>query len=92
MTNVTQEIHEQIAMTIARRADEVVRKALSERLGYSDWTHEEIEHRVVFLAEKNGAGTYLLDGKPVLWLGPVRFNLVEDGVALLSVDREWKTL
>jgi len=92
MPSPTQEIHEQIALTIARRADEVVRKVLNERLGYSDWTPTEIAHRVVFIAEKDGSGTYVLDGTPVLWLGPVRLSHNEWGPGVISVNREWRQL
>lgn len=92
MTNVTQEIHDQIASTIARRADEEVRKVLNERLGYSDWTPAEIAHRVTLIAVEDGSGTYVLDGTPILWMGPVRLTHNEWGPGVISVDREWRQL
>lgn len=92
MTNVTQEIHEQIASIIARRADEEVRKVLNERLGHSDWTPAEIAHRVTFAANPDGSGTYVLDGTPFLWMGPVRLSHNEWGPGVISVNREWKQL
>jgi hypothetical protein len=80
----------EMATHLARRADEVVHAALTERLGAKNWDPHDVARRVRVEAEPGGE-TFYLDGEPLLWLGKPDIKF-DDRTGTISCDREWRKL
>ena len=79
-----------MAAHLARRADEVIHSALSERLGTKNWDPQDVAGRVRVEAEPDGE-TFYLDGEPLLWLSKPNLSHC-DTSGTISCDREWRML
>lgn len=90
--NVRQEAYKLLGMSMAKKLEEVMRKAVSLHLGRSDWSIDELKGRLHCIAHvgRLSPKDYFLDGKLILTIWPEDVDSGSFDVPRISFGRKYK--
>ena len=74
ITDITQEVSNQLAQAMARKTDDVYSEAITRFLGSEAWTIESLKGRCVLQRMKNGVETLIVDGVAIVEMLPIEIE------------------
>lgn len=88
----TTAIYSSLANRIGGQQDAAIRRAINNHLGREDWTIEEVGPRVKACIYRE-MKTIMMDGEPIMIMGPVETSMDERGVSsFLQASRGYRIL
>ena len=95
INEIFQKISHQIRAEIARQKDEVIRRAISNHLGRTDWEKHEVLPRLQVETHQGSVLAFLtMDGEPILATGPMLVKPIfgEDHSVKYQANQGYKIL
>ena len=74
ITDITQEVSNQLAQAMARKTDDVYSEAITRFLGSEAWTIESLQGRCVLQRNHIGVETLIVDGVAIVEMLPIEIE------------------
>ena len=78
-----------LADEISAKKEELLRRAISHKIGRNDWTVDEIKGRGYFLIDASKKETFYMDEEPLIEFYPINSNCKNN---ILKVSQNYRIL